>query len=53
MIEEGEIVTHKTKGTCTVTRVSYVMGVFFGAYLLVITTGEEFFESEQEMIKGA
>lgn len=53
MISEGEVVKHLKKGACTVTRVSYVMGVFFGAYLVVIATGEEFFENESDMIKGA
>ena len=53
MIECGEVVTHKIKGACTVTSVRYTNGVFMGSHLLVIATGEEFFESESDMIKGA
>lgn len=53
MIEEGEAVTHKIHGGCIVTRVVYSGVVFMGAYLRVIKTGDDFFESEQEMIVGA
>jgi hypothetical protein len=51
-IEDGEIITHKQRGACVVINVLYMLGVFMGANLRVVSTGEEFFESEQHLIVG-